>query len=79
MMMTAEQAVVGAGGPTVVATRGSVCPQRDQLFCCRSVCATSWRRGIWRGSCSVWSRRWIPVRSIVVQVAVRGVRCMSRR
>ena len=32
MMMTGEQAVVGAGGPAVGATRGYVCPQRDQLF-----------------------------------------------
>ena len=40
-MMTGEQAVVGAGGPAVGATRGYVCPQRDQLFLL-PVCMRDW-------------------------------------
>ena len=41
MMMTGEQAVDGAGGPAVGATRGYVCPQRDQLFLL-PVCMRDW-------------------------------------
>ena len=41
MMMTGVQAVVGAGGPAVGATRGYVCPQRDQLLLL-PVCMRDW-------------------------------------
>ena len=64
MMMTGEQAVVGAGGPAVGATRGYVCPQRDQLLLLPpSFDGIGWRRTIWCGTFWGRSRRWIWVGS----------------
>ena len=79
MMMTGEQAVVGAGGPAVGATRGYVCPQRDQLFLL-PVCMRDWLE---EGHLA-WFVLGVVAEldsglCIVVLVAVRGVRRMSRR